>query len=119
MLTGTRPRHLQFQCGGFYRQNQLIFSACTRLKHLVVNGNYVLNEARSDTQGVNSVPSVAADPGFDYGRASFGIRHRVTCLESYTAPHGFVIASLFALQSSTPYNLTIGEDLTGNEQFTF
>ncbi len=38
-------------------------------------------------------------------------------IESYTAPHGFVFASLLAAQSGTPYNLTIGQDLTGNNQF--
>jgi hypothetical protein len=77
----------------------------------------VLNEAKSDTQGINSFPSVAQDPGFDYGRASFGIRQKFLLIESYTAPHGFVFAALLAAQSGTPYNLTIGQDLTGNNQF--
>ena len=118
-VTGTTPAvyNYQFQSEGFYRQNQLIASAAVQLKKLTVSGNYVLNEAKSDTQGVNSFPSVAQDPGFDYGRASFGIRHRAVLIESYTAPHGVVIASLFAAQSGTPYNLTIGDDLTGNNQF--
>jgi hypothetical protein len=107
----------QFQSGGFYRQNQLIVSSAVQLKHLTVSGNYVFNQARSDTQGVNSFPSVAQDPGFDYGRAGFGIRNRVVLIQSYTAPHGIVLASLLAAQSGTPYNFTIGSDLTGNNQF--
>jgi hypothetical protein len=107
----------QFQSEGFYRQNQLIVSSSLQLKHFTLSGNYTFNIARSDTQGVNSFPSVSQDPGFDYGRASFGIRNRVFFLESYTAPHGIVFASLLAAQSGTPYNLTIGEDLTGNNQF--
>lgn len=118
-LTGTTPTlyNYQFQSGGFYRQNQLIVSSALHLKRLTVTGNYVLNEAKSDTQGVNSFPSVAQNPGFDYGRATFGIRHRVVFIESFTAPHGMVFASLLAAQSGTPYNLTIGDDLTGNNQF--
>jgi hypothetical protein len=118
-VSGATPSlyNYQFQSGGFYRQNQLIVSSSIQLKHLTVSGNYVLNEAKSDTQGVNSFPSVTQDPGFDYGRATFGIRHRAVFIESYTAPHGIVIASLLAAQSGTPYNLTIGEDLTGNNQF--
>lgn len=118
-LTGATPAlyNYQFQSGGFYRQNQLIVSSSIQLKHLTLSGNYVLNEAKSDTQGVNSFPSVAQDPGFDYGRASFGVRHRVVLIESYTAPHGIVLASLLAAQSGTPYNLTVGDDLTGNNQF--
>ena len=118
-VSGATPSlyNYQFQSGGFYRQNQLIFSTALQLKKLTLSGNYVLNEAKSDTQGVNSFPSVAQDPGFDYGRASFGIRNRFVGLESFTLPHGFVIASLLAAQSGTPYNFTIGSDLTGNNQF--
>ncbi len=107
----------QFQSGGFYRQNQLIVSSSAALKHLTLTGNYVLNEAKSDTQGISSFPSVAEDPGLDYGRATFGVRHRFLTVGSYTAPHGFVLAALIAAQSGTPYNLTIGNDLTGNNQF--
>jgi hypothetical protein len=89
-----------------------------QLKKFTLSGNYVLNEAKSDTQGVGSFPSVAQDPGFDYGRASFGIRQRVLV---HRELHGTRTASssrsLLAAQSGTPYNLTIGEDLTGNNQF--
>lgn len=87
-VTGAAPTvyDYQFQSGGFYRQNQLILSTSVALRHLTLNGNYVLNGAKSDTQGVNTFPSVAQNPGLDYGRASFGIRDRVTLIDSYTAP---------------------------------
>ncbi|MFZ0340150.1 MAG: carboxypeptidase regulatory-like domain-containing protein [Terracidiphilus sp.] len=118
-ITGPTPAayNYQFQSGGFYRQNQIILSSALQLKKFTLSGNYTFNEAKSDTQGVGSFPSVAQDPGFDYGRAGFGIRHRVMLIESYSAPHGIVFASLLAAQSGTPYNLTIGEDLTGSNQF--
>jgi hypothetical protein len=118
-VTGVTPAvyNYQFQSGGFYRQNQLIFSSSIALKRLTLNGNYVLGDAKSDTQGVNSFPSVAQNPGFDYGRAQFGIRNRFLLVGSYTAKYGIVIASLLAAESGTPYNLTIGQDLTGNNQF--
>jgi hypothetical protein len=118
-VTGAAPSvfNNQFQSGCVYRQNQLIFTGSLQLKRLTLNGFYMFNQANSDTQGVTSQPSVAQDPGLDYGRAGFGIRHRITFLDSFTAPHGIVIASYFAAQSGTPYNLTIGQDLTGNNQF--
>ncbi len=118
-VTGPTPSdyNYQFQSEGFYRQNQLIVSSAIQLKKLTLSGNYVFNQAKSDSQGVNSFPSVAQDPGFDYGRAGFGIRHKLLLIESYTAPHGLVFAALLAAQSGTPYNLTIGEDLTANNQF--
>ena len=118
-VTGAPPAlyNYQYQSGGFYRQNQIIVSASAQLKHLTVSGNYTFNHAKSDTQGVSSFPSIEQDPGFDYGRATFSVRNRLTFLESYTLPHGIVFASLLAAQSGTPYNLTIGDDLTGNNQF--
>jgi hypothetical protein len=111
------PFDYQFQSGGVYRQQQLIATASVRWKHLGLNSSYTLNFAKSDTQGVTSQPSVEQDPGFDYGRASFDIRQRFFLLTTYTAPHGIIIAPLLAAQSGTPYNLTIGQDLSGNNQF--
>ena len=107
----------QFQSGGIYKQNQLIVTANTHFRHLSLHGSYTFNQAKSDTQGVNYVPSVAQDPGLDYGRATFGITNRLILLGTYSAPHGIIFAPLLAAQSGTPYNLVIGNDLTANNQF--
>ena len=107
----------QFQSAGIYKQHQIIVSTNTQFRHLSVHGSYTFNQARSDTQGVNYVPSVAQDPGLDYGRAGFGITNRLFLLGTYSAPHGIVFAPLLAAQSGTPYNLVIGNDLTANNQF--
>jgi hypothetical protein len=82
-----------------------------------VHSSYTFNDAQSDTQGVTYSPSVASKPSLDYGRASFGIHHRLVILGTYAAPHGIILAPLLFAQSGTPYNLTIGNDLTGNNQF--
>lgn len=118
-ITGATPQlyDYQFQSGGIYKQNQIIASVSARLKHLTMNTNYTYGTAKSDTQGVNSFPSVSADPGLDYGRATFGIRHQLVWIGSYAAPKAFTIAALIAARSGVPYNLTIGSDLTGNNQF--
>lgn len=118
-VTGATPAvfNYQFQSGGFYKQHQVIAATNAQFKNLSINASYTFNQAMSDTGGVTSFVSVAGDPGLDYGRASFGIRHRGTLLSSYTAPLGFVFASLFEVQSGTPYNLTTGYDLTGNNQY--
>ena len=118
-ITGAAPAeyNYQFQSGGFYRQNQLIFTTSIQRKRFVFTGYYLINEARSDTLGVNFTPSVGANPGLDYGRAPFGYRQRLTFLNSYSGPWGIVFASLLTAQSGVPYNITIGEDLTGNNRF--
>ena len=118
-VTGPLPAldNYQYQSGGVYRQNQLIFTANVQLKHLVMNANYMLNRAMSDTQGVDYVPSVSQDPGIDYGRAGFGYRQRLTFVGSWSAPFGISVSSLVEVQSGTPYNLTIGDDATATNQF--
>jgi hypothetical protein len=118
-VTGPTPSiyDYQFQSGGFYRQQQVIVTGTARFKNFALNGNYTYNDAKSDNQGVTSFPSVAQNPGLDYGRASFGIRHRVLMLGTITAPHAITFAPILVAQSGTPYNLTIGEDLTANNQF--
>lgn len=107
----------QFQSEGIYKEQQVIATVSATMKRLVVNGTYSLNYANSDTQGVNYFPSVSADPVFDYGRATFGYRHSFTLLGSYTGPYGIVLASQFVARSGDPYNLTIGNDVTGSNQF--
>ena len=118
-VTGPPPSiyNYQFQSGGFFKQHQVIFTSSVQTRRFVLSGSYVFNIAKSDTQGIYSFPSVAQNPGLDYGRASFGVRHRVTLMNSYTAPFGFVFSSLITAQTGTPYNLTTGYDLTGNNQF--
>jgi hypothetical protein len=118
-VTGGLPDsyNYQFQSGGIFNENQVIVTASTRLGKVSLRSSYTFSEAKSDTQGVTSFPSVANDPGLDYGRATFGIRNRLFLIGTYSIPHGIIFAPLLAAQSGTPYNLTIGSDLTGNNQF--
>jgi hypothetical protein len=118
-ITGPTPSVYdnQFQSGGIFKQNQIIATATVRLKKLSLHSYYTYSQAKSDTSGVNYFSSVAQNPSLDYGRASFGIHHRFTMIATYNAPHGIVIAPLLSAQSGTPYNLSIGNDLTGNNQF--
>ena len=118
-ITGPLPSidNYQFQSGGIYRQNQLIFTGSLQLKHFSLTGNYLLNEAKSDTQGVFYVPSAPHNPGLDYGRAGFGYRHRLVLFDSYKGPYGIAFFSVLIAQSGLPYNLTIGDDSTGSNQF--
>jgi Carboxypeptidase regulatory-like domain len=118
-VVGPTPNlyNYQFQSGGVYNQNQIIATTSMRSRRFGLNASYTYSDAKSDTQGVTSFPSVAQNPGLDYGRASFGIHNKLFLLGTYTAPHGIVVAPLMAAQSGTPYNITVGNDLTGNNQY--
>jgi len=119
LVTGAAPAlyNYQFQSEGVYKQSQIITTLTTRLKRLTANLTYTYNTAKSDTQGVNSFVSDSLDPGLDYGRATFATRHQVSLIGSYSAPHAVTLAGVVFAQAGTPYNLTIGSDLTGNNQF--
>ncbi len=56
-------------------------------------------------------------PGFDYGRASFDVHNRFVLLGSISAPWQLLFAPFLSVNSGTPYNITTGTDLTGNNQF--
>ena len=126
ILAGTYPatpiavpaeNNMQYQSGGVYRQNQLIASLTARYSRFSLTTFYTLNSAKADTSGVTYTPSIAADPGFDYGRAGFDIHNRLVLLGNITAPWQLSFAPFLSVNSGTPYNITTGSDLTGNNQF--
>ncbi len=126
ILTGTYPatpiaepaeNNMQYQSGGVYRQNQIIASLTARYSRFSLSSFYTFNSAKADTSGVTYTPSIAAAPGFDYGRASFDIQNRFVLLGNITAPWQLSFAPFLSANSGTPYNITTGSDLTGNNQF--
>lgn len=106
-----------YQSIGFYRQSQIIASGNARFRRFSLFGFYMYNNALSNTGGVNSFLSNAHDPKLDYGRSTFDVHNRFIVLGNIQAPWAISFAPFLAYNSGTPYNLTIGNDLTGNNQF--
>jgi hypothetical protein len=100
-----------------YRQNQLIVSGRASYPKFSFFTYYSYNNAHSDTSGVTYSPSVAQNPGLDYGRSSFDVHNRFVLLGSFSAPWGVSLNPFFAYNSGSPYNVTVGSDLTRNNQF--
>ncbi len=78
---------------------------------------YSYNVAKADTNGVTYTPSVAQNPGLDYGRSSFDVHNRFVILGNFSVPYGIALTPFFAYNSGAPYNVTTGSDLTRNNQF--
>jgi hypothetical protein len=76
-----------------------------------------LNSAKADTSGATYFPSNQFDPHADYGRSTFDIRQRFLLGGNYQAPFGFSISPFLVLDSGTPFNITVGQDLNGDNQF--
>jgi hypothetical protein len=108
---------MQFQSGGVYRQQQVIASINARYSRFSFTSFYTYNNAKGDAGGVGTVPTVASDPGFDYGRSSFDIHSRFLIMGSFTAPWQLSFSPFLSYNSGSPYDITTGQDLTGNNQF--
>jgi hypothetical protein len=120
--TGVRPNGIneniyQYQSGGIYHQNQLITNFSVRARRLSLFGFYVLNFAKADTSGATYFPSNQFDPKADYGRSTFDVRNRFLLGGNYTAPFGISISPFMVVDSGTPFNITVGQDLNGDNQF--
>jgi hypothetical protein len=108
----------QYQSDGVFRQNQLIVNSSIRMgTKLSAFGYYTLNYAKSDTGGSGYFPSNPFDPGEDYGRASFDIRHRVFIGGTASLPYAFRLSPFMIATSGTPFNVTTSQDPFGDLQF--
>lgn len=120
--TGVRPNGInenlyQYQSGGIYNQNQIITNFNIRAKKLTLFGFYLFNNAKADTSGVDYFPSNQFDPKADYGRSTFDIHNRFLLGGNYQAPFGVSLSPFLVMDSGTPFNITLGQDLNGDNQF--
>ena len=120
--TGIRPNGInentyQYQSGGLYNQNQLVTNFSIRARKVSLFGFYMVNFAKADTSGVNYFPSNQFDPHADYGRSTFDVHNRFLVGGNYLAPFGVSISPFLVTNSATPFNITVGQDLNGDNQF--
>jgi len=108
----------QYVSDGVLRQNQLITNFNIRAgAKLSLFGYYSLNYANSDTTGASGFPSNQYDVAADYGRASFAIRDRVFMGGTIGLPRGFRLSPFMIFNSGSPYNVTVGQDLSNDSLF--
>ncbi|MGO8983961.1 MAG: carboxypeptidase regulatory-like domain-containing protein [Terriglobales bacterium] len=108
----------QYASEGVFWQNQLITNFNIRAgSKLSLFGYYSLNYANSDASGAGNFPSDSHNLLLDYGRASFAIRNRVFMGGTIGLPHAFRLSPFMIFNSGTPYNVTVGPDLSNDLQF--
>jgi hypothetical protein len=108
----------QYSSDGVFRQNQLIANFNIRSgARLNLFGYYSLNYANSDASGASGFPSNQYDLGADYGRASFAVRNRVFIGGTVGLPHAFRLSPFMIFNSGSPYNVTVGQDLSNDSLF--
>jgi len=105
----------QYISEGIFKQNQLITNFSVRAgAKLTLFGFYSLNYANSDAVGASSFPSNQYDISADYGRAAFDVTNRFLVGGSIAMPRGFRLSPFMIFNSGSPYNVTVGQDLSGD-----
>jgi len=120
----------QYGSDGVFWQNQLIANFNIRAgAKLSLFGYYSLNYANSDPIGgfssgstnaqafTSNYPSDQYNVSLDYGRASFAIRNRVFLGGTVGLPRGFRLSPFMIFNTGSPYNVTVGEDLSNDSLF--
>ncbi len=120
--TGTRPNGVneniyQFQSGGVFNQNQVMLNYNIKAKNISLFGFYMMGFANADTSGAGYFPSSQTNPGADYGRANFDVRNRFLLGGNVQAPFGISVSPMLVSNSGSPFNVTIGQDLNGDNEF--
>ena len=106
------------QSTGIYRQHQWITSLNSRLNSKVsVFGSYVLNRARSNTDGIGTFPANPSTDEGEYGPAATDIRHRANIGGTLIAWKGLRLNPLFTAETGPPFDITVGRDLYGTTLF--
>jgi hypothetical protein len=109
----------QFESGGIFNQNQMIINFNQRMgTKLTIFSFYMFSHANSDTSGATSFGSNPQEGiGFDYGRSSFDVHHRLFFGGTIALPHGFRVSPFMVANSGTPFNIIIGRDINGDSIF--
>jgi hypothetical protein len=110
----------QYESSGRFNQNQLIINFNNRLSRTFsLFGNYVLNYANGDTDGVNTFPANQYDLTREYGRSAIDVRHRFSLGGSISGLPGKLRLNPFIIANSgRPFNITTGRDANGDTLFT-
>jgi hypothetical protein len=95
----------------------LMVNYTVRARRISLFGFYSLNFAKADTSGAGYFPSNPFSPNSDYGRASFDVRNRFLIGGNIQAPFGVSLSPMLVSNSGQPFNITIGKDLNGDNQF--
>jgi hypothetical protein len=119
VLSNNPSPQYQFESGGVFDQNQLIVNFNQRVgARLTIFSFYTFSHANSDTAGATSFASNPAEGiGFDYGRATFDVHHRVFFGGTVALPHGFRVSPFMVANSGAPFNITIGRDVNNDSLF--
>jgi Carboxypeptidase regulatory-like domain len=108
----------QYESSGTMEQNQLIVNANLRIGTKVsLFGWYTLNYVNANTTGANSFPNNQYNLSQNYGPTSYDVHNRAFIGGTVALPRGIRLNPFLVVQSSQPFNITLGQDYNGDSIF--
>ncbi|MBS1798211.1 MAG: TonB-dependent receptor [Acidobacteria bacterium] len=104
----------QYQSGGVFRQNQLMFNGRAALRNANLFGFYAISFADANTSGAGFIPTSNTNTKVDYGRATFAFRQFGVFGGSVNLPYLISLSPFMIAQAGTPYNIISGTDPLGS-----
>ncbi|MDX6694463.1 MAG: hypothetical protein QOF02_2066 [Blastocatellia bacterium] len=118
-LGDARGNVFEYESSGRFNQNQLILSLRNPASSkMSIIATYLLNKARSDTDGPDTFPVNSYDLRGEYGRSALDVRHRFSLTGVFSLKHGFSLNPFILAASGRPFNIITGRDANGDTQFT-
>jgi hypothetical protein len=114
---GTDQNIYQYESEGDATRHRLLINANLHTKNLGIFSNYQFGKASSDSTGIGNFPSDGYDLHQDWGRASNDYRNRIFFGGWWHIWRGFSLNPFLVYQSSAPFNIVLGQDLNGDNQF--
>lgn len=123
LADGTRPygnvgNIFLNEATGFSRQHQIMTNFNTRFSRYVsLFGFYLLNYARSDTDGFGSSPANPYNLHSEWGPSRMDTRHRMVVGGSINAKWGISLNPFLMASTGSPFNIVTGRDSNGDSLF--
>ena len=123
LLNGSRPygnvgNILEYESSGLLRQNQVMIGGSARPnRRISLFGNLTLQTAKSDTDGVGSLPAYTYDLSSEYGPSSFNIKRRLFFGGSLSLWKAISASPFITYSSGRPFNIVTGRDTNGDTVF--
>jgi len=106
------------ESSGLYNQHQLITNVNSRInQNISLSGSYVLNHAKSNTDGLGTFPANPYDFTGEYGPASTDVHHRASLTGSINTKWNVRFSPFVILESGPPFDITVGRDIYGTTLF--
>ncbi|HEX4320924.1 MAG TPA: TonB-dependent receptor [Acidobacteriaceae bacterium] len=114
---GTEENIYEYDSDGASGRNRLVVNGNLHGKKVGLFSYFMLSKVETNTSGAGTFPSNGYDLHADYGRGSYDLRRRLFLGGFTRLPWKFSLNPFILYQSSSPFNITVGQDLNGDTQF--